>query len=68
MRADRDAPQQLLRVGGRRIGHERARLGHEILDDDFLDVPVALVQRTNGEQRLDALGTRLADTDQNAAS
>ena len=47
-----------------RIGHARAGLGAEVLDDDFLDVAVALVDVADGQQRLDALGARLADADQ----
>ena len=60
----RDGPEQLLAVGGRRPGHDRARLGHEILDDDFLNVAVALVQVLDRMQRLDALFPGLADADQ----
>ena len=40
--------------------------GAEILDDDFLDVAVALVQLAQRQQRLDALAPRLADADQDA--
>ena len=47
--------------------HPGARFGPEILDDDFLDVPVALVQIAQRQQRLDALAPGLADADQNAA-
>ena len=50
----------------RRIGHARAGLGAEVLDDDFLDVAVALVHVADREQGLDALGARLADADQDA--
>src|SRR5438552_12842508 len=50
----------------RRGGHARAWLCAEILDDDFLDVTVALVQLAQGEQRLDALAAGLADADQDA--
>ncbi len=53
-------------VGLRRRGHARLGLGAEILDDDFLDVAVALVQIAQRQQRLDALGPGLADADQDA--
>src|SRR5439155_6032960 len=48
----------------RRVAHRDARLGAEVLDDDFLDVTVALVQIADGGERVDALGGRLADPDQ----
>ena len=41
-------------------------LGAEILDDDFLDMAVALVQIAQRQQRVDPLGARLADADQDA--
>ena len=43
-------PQMLVEAGLGRVGHPRARLGAEILDDDFLDVAIALVQLTQRQQ------------------
>src|SRR5262250_669879 len=48
------------------IAHGNARLAAEVLDDDFLDVPVLLVEIPNRDERLDPLGCRLADPDQDA--
>ena len=62
----RDRPQMVVEIGLGRIRHAGAGLGPEILDDDFLDVAVALVQGAQREQRLDALGPGLADADQDA--
>ncbi len=61
-----DRPQMVVEVGLGRLRHAGAGLGAEILDDDFLDVAVAVVQIAQGEQRLDALAPRLADADQDA--
>ncbi len=47
--------------------HARARLRAEVLDDDLLDVPVLLAERTQREQRVDPLLARLADPDQDPA-
>ena len=49
-----------------RGGHLRARLGAEVLDDDFLDVPVRGVHVADREQRFDSLARSLADADQHA--
>ena len=54
-------------VGIGRVGHLRAGFGTEILDDDFLDVAVALVQRAQRQQRFDPLAPGFADADQDAA-
>jgi hypothetical protein len=51
---DGDGPQQLVEVRLGRAGHARVRLGAEVLDDDFLDVAVALVQ-SRDRSTLDAL-------------
>ncbi len=59
-----DGPEQLLAIGGGRMGHDRAGLGHEILNDDFLNVAVTPVQCVDGTQRLDALFPSLADADE----
>ena len=50
-------------LGERRLGgvrHARAGLGPEILDDDLLDVAVALVLLADGKQRLDAFPARVS--------
>ena len=46
--------------------HGNVRLGAEILDDDFLNVAVSLVQTLDGEQRIDPIFEALANTDKNA--
>ena len=48
------------------VRHAGVRLGTEILDDDLLDVPIALVQIAQRQQCFDALASRLADPDQDA--
>ena len=53
------------RLGG--VDHLRIGLGAEVLDDHLLEVAVFGVQVTQSEQRLDALGARLANADQDAA-
>ena len=47
--------------------HLRAGLGAEVLDDDLLHVAVALVEVTDGVQRLEPLEAGLADADQDPA-
>ena len=49
------------------VGHPRARLGAEVLDDHLAEVPVLVVERLQREQRLEPLLPRLADADQDAA-
>ncbi len=61
---DGDRPQMVGLVGLGRRRHARAGLGPEILDDDFLDVAVALVEIAQRQQRLDALDPGLADADE----
>ena len=53
---------------GARFGvvHRRAGLGQEVLDDHFLDVAVALVARGDRLERLDAVGSVLADADEDS--
>ncbi len=46
------------------IGHARARLGAEILDDHLLDVAVPVTQLLERQQSLQPLLARLADPDQ----
>ena len=43
-------------------------LGAEILNDDFLDVTVIFMERSNGEERVDAFFDGFADADQDAGS
>ena len=61
---NRDRPQMVGEVGLGRRRHAGLGLGAEILDDDFLDVPVALVEVAQRQHRLDALYPCLADADQ----
>jgi hypothetical protein len=49
-----DGPQQFVEIGLRRVRHLGFRLGAEVLNDDFLDVAVALVDVADGQQRFDA--------------
>ena len=62
----RDAPAVLVegRLGG--LGHQGARLGPEVLNDDLLDMVVLFVHGANCEQRLDPFTPRLADADEDA--
>ena len=61
-----DGPKEVVEIGLGRARALRAGLGAEVLDDDLLDMPVTAVQIADGEERLEALGARLADADQNA--
>ena len=62
----RDRPEEL--VGGARLGavHRGARLGQEVLHDHFLHVTVFEVRVRDRDERVDALGARLADADEDA--
>ena len=62
----RDRPQEL--VGRARIGavHRRTGLGQEVLHDHLLHVPVLEVRVRDRDERVDALGARLADPDEDA--
>ena len=64
---DGDRPEVLLerRVG--MLGHPRARLRAEVLDDHLAQVPVLVGKGTQREQRVDPLLPRLADPDQDPA-
>jgi hypothetical protein len=62
-----DRPQVLVERGLGVRGHARPRLRAEVLDDDLLDVPVLLAERTQGEDGLDPLLARLPDADQDPA-
>src|SRR3984885_8027576 len=61
-----EAPKQVVKIGFHGSGELRAVLGAEVLDDDFLNVPELPMQIADGEERLEALGARLADADENA--
>ncbi len=63
----RDRPQVVVERRLRRRRHLRVRLGAEVLDDHLLQVAVPHVQLAQREQRLDPLGARLADPDQDPA-
>ena len=66
-RATAMVQSMVVEVGLAAPRHARAGLGAEVLDDDFLDVAVALVQVARcASSALDALGARLADADQDA--
>jgi hypothetical protein len=52
-------------TGGRRA-HRRSRFGEEILDDDFLHMPVLNVALGDGGERVDAVDLGLADPDEDA--
>ena len=63
-----DRPEQVLQGGLGRAGHPGLRLGPEVLDDDFLDVAVLVVQVAHGKQGVDPFLAGLADPDQDARS
>ena len=60
-----DGPEMVLDLRRCDLLHARAGLGPEILDDDFLDMTVRVVQVAQRKQRVDALLARFADADQN---
>ncbi len=62
-----DGPQQLLLGGLGPSGHRRARLGPEVLDDDLLQVAVAVVQVAEREEGVEPLLAGFPDPDQQAA-
>ncbi len=62
----RDRPEMIIERWLGMLRHAGAGLGAEILDDDFLQMVVALVQVAQRQQRRDALAPRLADADQDA--
>ncbi len=61
-----DRPEEL--VGRARLGavHRGAGLGQEVLHDHFLHVTVLEVRVRDRDERVDALGARLADADEDA--
>ena len=60
----RNGPLQVLGRARRRLGHGRARLGQEVLDDDLLHVPVAGVRGGDGVQGGQLVAALVADADQ----
>src|SRR5229473_574077 len=63
---ERDGAQHVFKRRLRMRGHGNFRLGAEILDDDFLDVAIFFVERSNRQERVDALFHGFADADQDA--
>src|SRR3546814_5986745 len=61
-----DGPQMLVQRGFGMVGHLRAGLGTEVLDDHFLDMAMARMAVADRLQRLDPLGACFADSDQQA--
>ena len=62
----RDGPQMLLGRRRGRFGHAGSRLGPEVLHDDFLDMPMGVVQVAKRQQRFDSFAAGLADADEDA--
>ena len=63
---DRERPEEVVEVGFRRVLHLRARLRPEVLDDELLDVAIAIVEVAQRQERLDTLPPRLSDADEDA--
>ena len=63
---DRNRPQELVEGRVRRARHLRSGLCAKVLNDHLLHVSVALREVPDCKQRIDALGTRLADPDQDS--
>ena len=61
-----DGPEELVAIARVVPPHRGARLGQEVLDDHLLHVPVTLVRVADREQRVEPLGARLADPDEDA--
>ena len=62
----RDRPQELVRRARLGAVHRGAGLGQEILHDHLLHMTVLEVRVRDRDERLDALGARLADADEDA--
>src|SRR5437016_14418064 len=60
----RYSAQHILLGRFRPILHGDGRLGAEILDDDFLDMAVALVQVANGKKGIDPIVEGFSDANQ----
>ena len=61
-----DGPFELARLRIRRLRHERAGLGAEVLHDDLLQMPVAQVQLAQCQERVDPFFARFTDADEDA--
>ena len=61
-----DRPEMIVERRRLDARHPRARLRPKVLDDDFLDMAVGVVEIAQREQRLDPLSAGLADADQDA--
>ena len=62
----RDCVEIVVAGTGFGVVHRRAVLRQEVLDDHLLDVAVALVARGDRLERLDAVGSVLADADEDS--
>ena len=67
MTCHRHGPQQLLPIRWRGIRHFGARLRHKILHDDFLNVPILLMQRSQSQQAVKPFAAGFPYADQDAA-
>ena len=63
---ERDCVEIVVAGAGFGVVHRRTGLGQEVLDDHFLDVAVALVACCDRLERIDAVGSVLADTDEDS--
>ena len=61
----RNGPQEFVEIRFRCIRHPRTRLGTEILNDDFLNVAITVMQVAYRFERCGPFVARLADPDQN---
>ena len=59
-----DRPEMIVERRFGMFGHPRARLGPEILDDDFLNMAILAMQVADGDQRVDLFVAGFADADQ----
>ena len=59
--SDADRPVELLVTRTRRVRHERARLGQEILDDDLLDVAELAMEPSNRFESFESVLAGLTD-------
>src|SRR5215469_15014519 len=61
----RNGAEMILCVRFGRLSHRNIRLGAKVLEDDFLDVSVLLMQALNSEQCIHPLLVSFADANQN---
>ncbi len=62
----RDRPKMLVNVERRHVRHPRPGLGPEILDNDFLDMAVGIVEIAQRKERVDPLFARFTNANQDA--